>query len=58
MEKKNIKHIILNTNIEKLHLAPTNHELGRTNLIAYKRKSDAMILKRSLTTLKKIMILF
>ncbi len=47
-EKKQMREIILATKICNLHIAPSNQNLEKVNLRAYKRKADALILKKTL----------
>ena len=51
-KKKNIKQIILETEIPNLHVAPANQELEKTNLKTYTKKSDALNLKNTLEKIK------
>ena len=43
-KRKEIKEIILETDIENLHIAPANSSLGKINLVSYEKDSDARIL--------------
>tara|TARA_Y100000310_G_C20673541_1_gene811573 strand:- start:23 stop:766 length:744 start_codon:yes stop_codon:yes gene_type:complete len=51
-KRRKIDKIILKTNIDNLHLAPSHTDLGKTNIFYYKRKSDAHILKKALDRVK------
>jgi len=52
-KKTDIRNTILKTNIENIHVAPANPDLAIANLTAYKTRSDALILEKSLRGIKK-----
>jgi len=51
-KKKDLKNIIIETNIENLHLAPATQELTFSNMKAYKSATQARILERSIQKIK------
>ena len=51
-KRKNIRQIILDTETENIHIAPSNQELERINLKTYTKKSDALNLKKILDKIK------
>jgi chromosome partitioning protein len=48
-----MRHAILETNVKGIHLAPANLDLALAAITKYKRKSDAMILRQALNSVKK-----
>ena len=52
MKGKDIRHAILKSSTEGIHIAPADLNLIRATIIKYKSKKDAMILKETLTSVK------
>lgn len=46
--RKKMRHIILETEFENLHIAPTKTELYMLNIKSYRKKSEAVVLKNAL----------